>query len=383
MENLVNIAVDMGKNEVEAILFSNNGEILKSVNFDSVIKRHLTRPVGIGNSNPNRFKVKFGGKYYEIGDEIEKGTYSNDNTKLTEHHKLCLLLSIGLLINESSNFVNLLVGLPSSHIANPLEKENFEKMLKNEEGKEIVIEINGVEKRFVISKIVPDSEGLAMIPRLKLTINENNKCNVSVIDIGGHNFNLRRFNAVGFALDEKGISEEEVGINNLLTKLHEELLSGLQDRNRSISREDLKRFVKSRKLDDDMVISGYENDSSEFVNDFVKNYIDIYILNKLSAHGVKPSAKGMIYLFTGGGSNLLKPYLEEMFEDNKVYIRLSETAKWDNCLSFILNYLFKTSPNKAQVFATICKEFETKLSNEDKSLDFSIIDNMKSLMTNI
>lgn len=378
--NIVNIAIDMGKNELEGLLFDNEGTILKSVNFDSVIKRLLTKPVSIGNSNPNRFKVKYNGKYYEIGDEIEKGTYSNDNSKLTEHHKLCLLLAIGLLCEGDSNFVNLLVGLPSSHIANPLEKENFEKMLKEEEGKEMVIEINGVEKRFVISKITPDSEGLAIIPRLKLAINENNKYNIAVIDIGGHNFNLRRFNAVGFSLDDKGISEESVGINNLLTRLHDELISGLKDRNRSITRGDLKRFVKERKLDDDMSIPGYENNSNEFISDFVKNYIDIYIDNKLSAHGIKPSAKGMIYLFTGGGSNLLRPYIEEMYSDNLEYIKFSDTAKWDNCLSFVLNYLFKISTDSSKVFSNICNEFDKKLSNKDKDLDFSAIDNMKALM---
>lgn len=378
--NMVNIAVDMGKNELEALLFDNNGTILDSLNFDSVIKKLLTKPVSVGTSNPNKFKVKYKGRYYEIGDEIEKGNYSNDNSKITEHHKLCLLLAIGLLTEEDSNFVNLLVGLPSSHIANPLEKENFERMLREEEGKEIVIEVNGLEKRFVISKITPYSEGLAMVPRLKLTINENNKHNIAVIDIGGHNFNLRRFNAIGYSLDEKGISEEGVGINNLLTKLHEELLSGLEDRNRSINRTDLKRFVKQRKLDDDMVISGFENNTSEFINEFVKNYIDTYILNKLSAYGVKPGANGMIYLFTGGGSNLLKPYLIEMFMENEKCIRFSDTAKWDNCLSFMLNHLLMISQNPNEVFEKVCKEFDRQLNNNDKALDFSGVEDMKALM---
>ena len=90
-----------------------------------------------------------------------------------------------------------------------------------------------------------------------------------------------------------------------------------------------------------------------------------------------------MYLFTGGGANLLRPYLEEMFEDNKEYIRFSETAKWDNCLSFILNYLFKISANREQIFNTLCNEFEKKLTNNDKSLDFSVMDNMKSLVANI
>ena len=378
--NRVTIAVDMGKNEVEALLFDNNGTILQSVNFDSVIKRLLTKPVSVGTSNPNKFKVKYNGKYYEIGDEIEKGNYSNDNSKITEHHKLCLLLAIGLLTEDDSNFVDLLVGLPSSHIANPLEKENFEKMLREEEGKEVVIEINGQEKRFVISNITPYSEGLAMVPRLKLTINENNKHNVAVIDIGGHNFNLRRFNAIGYSLDEKGISEEGVGINNLLTKLQEELLSGLEDRNRSISRIDLKRFIKQRRLDEDMVISGFEDDTFEFVDEFVKTYIDTYILNKLSAYGVKPGANGMIYLFTGGGSNLLKPYLEEMFIENNKCIRFSESAKWDNCLSFMLNHLLMINPNPGEVFEKVCEEFDKKLNNNDKALDFSGVEDMRALM---
>jgi hypothetical protein len=381
--NLINISVDMGKNELEAISFNQRGEILGSVNFDSVIKKHLKKPVNIGSSNPNRFTVGYKGKYYEIGDEIETGTHSNDNTKLNEHHKLCLLLSIGLLVgNSDHSYINLVVGLPSSHISNPLEKDNFKKMLKDEEGKETFIEINGKIKRFTISKITEDSEGLAMIPRMKLFMNEGNKLDIAVIDIGGHNFNLRKFNCAGHVYGgERGISEEAVGVNNLLTKLNEELLSGLEDRNRNITKSDLKRYVKNRNLDDDMKINWYSGTNSEFVEEFVKNYIEENILNKLSAHGVKPNAKGMIYLFTGGGANLLRGYLEEMFENNKECIKFSNTAKWDNCLSFALNYLFNnTNANKGMAFKTLCEEFDNKLSNEDKNVNFSMMNSMKMAM---
>lgn len=371
-ERTENIAVDMGKNEVEAIRFSTKGEIIKSVNFDSVVKKHLTKPAYCGNVNPNKYRVKYNDKYYEVGDELEDGTYSDENTKLNLHHKLCLFLAIGLLIDDDKPFVNLTVGLPASHLANPREKEKFEEMLKEDEEKTITIDINGKEKIFAIAKVIPESEGLAIMPRLKLGIKKN-KYDITAIDIGGHNFNARTFNPLGMAKSNVGISEEQVGINGLLSDFHDALFRGLEDKNRNISTNDLKRFIKERKLDDDMVVYGYEKDSSVFVDAFVKNYIETKIISRLSSHRIKVYAKGMIYLFTGGGSNLLRPYLEEMLEENKDYIVFSDTAKWDNCISLMLNYLFNTHKDKKKIFETICKEVDAKLSNEDKALNFSII----------
>lgn len=366
-ERIENIAVDMGKSEVKAIRFTDSGEIIKNVNFDSVIQKHLTCPIYYGNVNPNKYIVKFDGKYYEIGDELEDGSYSDENTKLNLHHKLCLLLAVGLLVDDDKPFVNLTVSLPASHLANPREKEKFEEMLKQDEEKTISIEINGKQKIFAITKIIAESEGLAMMPRLKLGVNKN-KYDIAVIDIGGHNFNARIFNNLGMAKTSRGISQEQVGINHLLSKLQEALLAGLEDRNRSISSADLKRFIKERKLDDDMTIYGFENDSSEFIDAFVKNYIESNIIKNLSAHKIKVNAKGMMYLFAGGGSNLLRPYLEEMFEDNKEYILFSDTAKWDNAVSLMINYLFNRFPDKKKIFDTVCKETSVKLSNEDKTL---------------
>ena len=366
-QRIENIAVDMGKSEVKALRFTDSGEIIKSVNFDSVIQKHLTCPSHYGNVNPNKYIVKFDGRYYEVGDELEEGSYSDENTKLNLHHKLCLLLAVGLLIDDDKPFVNLTVSLPASHIANPREKENFEKMIKEDEEKAISIEINGKEKVFAISKITPDSEGLAMMPRLKAAMSKN-RYDIAVIDIGGHNFNARVFNHLGMAKTGKGMSQEQVGINHLLSKLHEALLEGLEDRNRSITTADLKRFVKERKLDEDMIVYGFEDNSQEFVDTFVKNYIESNIIRKLSAYKIKVNAKGMMYLFTGGGSNLLRPYLEEMLEDNMDYIIFSETSKWDNALSIMINYLFNRFADKKRIFDTVCKETNSKLNNEDKTL---------------
>lgn len=361
-----NMVIDLGKNELKGFSFKNNGEILKVVNFDSVMKKTITPHVFTQNSNPNKYKIEFEGELYEVGDGIEKGSLCNENSKLTKHHQLCLFLAVSLLMETDSEFVNLIVGLPSSHIANLEERKLFEQTLMCEQGKEITIKVNNAEKRFVISNVIAESEGMAILPRLKLMMNENTK-SIAVIDIGGHNFNLRLFDAYGYAIEEKGISEEQVGINNLLNNLRKELLTNLKQRDRNITLEDLKRFVKNRDLDDDMEIANYNKTKKEFMNEFVKNYIQEYIIDRLSSHGIKLSAKGMKYLFTGGGSNLLKPYIEEILESNIDSIYFSETSKWDNCLSFLINNLFKVNLNKANIFSTIVQQANEKLSNDDKS----------------
>lgn len=376
---VLNAVIDLGKNEVKGFSFTESGNILKVVNFDSVLKKTLTNHVLMPNSNPNKYKIEFEGKRYELGDGIENGSYSNENSKVNLHHRLCLLVSIALLLEKDGQIVNASVGLPSSHISNIHERKAFEELLKGEEGKSISLKINGVHKNFTINSIRPDSEGLAILPRLKMML-ENNQSDIAVIDIGGHNFNLRLFDAFGYSLDEKGISEEQVGINTLLNNLHVELISNLKNRDRKISRSDLKRFIKNRDLDSDMELSNYEGDNSEFIDEFVKNYIQEYIVDKLSSYSVKINAKGMKYLFTGGGATLLKPYIKEMYANNLDCICFSETPKWDNCISFALNKLFQTNPNKAQIFSVINEDSKIKLSNEDKTKSKNDLDELKSMI---
>lgn len=365
---ILNLAIDLGKNEIEAFSFTSTGEILECVNFDSVIKKLITKPRQSSMTVPNRYNIQIDNKYYQIGDRVLNGSYCNDNTKVTEHHKLCLLLAIGLLTKTNSQFVNLLIGLPSGHISNQIEVDHLMDFLEVESNKEHHIIINGEEKRFIISELTIETEGLAMIPRLKMATSGNIH-DVAVIDIGGHNFNLRKFSSQGFSLDERGVSEEQVGINKLLTEFRNDLYSELDtsNRDRNITNEDLKRYIITKKLDSDMKLSCYDGNGESFIDEFTKNYIEDNIISRLSSHGVKPNAKGMVYLFTGGGSNLLRPYIEDMFEDNLGNIVFSETAKWDNCLSFAINYLFKKNSNKNQIFFNLLQSIDSKLSNEDKN----------------
>lgn len=386
MDNLLNtntntlkVSVDLGKKEVKAFSFTEQGNIKKSINFDSILRKNLTSHILMPNSNPNKYKIEFEGKKYELGDGLEKGTTSNENSKVNFHHRLCLLVSIALLIENDNQHVDVLVGLPSSHISNLFERKEFEESLKGQEGKSISITINNELKNFTIKSITPDSEGLAILPRLKMMLN-NNDLDIAVIDIGGHNFNLRLFDAYGYSLDEKGVSEEQVGINTLLNNLHLELISNLKNRDRKISRDDLKRFIKQHNLDEDMELSNYNGSNSEFINEFVQNYIQEYIIDKLSSYSIKINAKGMKYLFTGGGSSLLKPYIEAMYPNNLECISFSDTSKWDNCISFAINSLFKTNPNKAQIFSTINSEAFQKLSNNDKGRDISDLEELKSII---
>lgn len=364
-ENILYVSIDSGKNEIKAFSFDIEGHIKKYINFDSILKKTLTPHIQSSNSNPNKFKIEYEGKRYELGDGIENGNYSNENSKVNFHHKLCLLVAIALLIEEDNQVVEVSAGLPSSHISNLAERKAFEEMLKDNEGKNISIIINGKLKTFSINSIKPDSEGLAILPRLKLML-MNNLEHIAVIDIGGHNFNLRLFDELGFSLDEKGISEEEVGINKLLSNLYTELISNMKNRDRKLNRNDIKRFIKNRDLDSDIELSNFDNSNQVFINEFVKNYIEEYITSKLSSHSIKINAKGMKYLFTGGGSELLKPYIKELYSENLDCIYFSETSKWDNCISFALNKLFKSNPNKAQTFNTFNSEISKKLPNNDK-----------------
>lgn len=366
-QNILNISADLGKNEFKGFSFDTNGHIKKYVNFDSRKRNVISSHVYSSNSNPNKFKVEYENQRFEIGDNIENGSYSNENSKVNNHHKLCLLVGVGLLVETDNQVVNVCAGLPSSHISNMSERKAFEEMLKDHEGKSISITINGEYKTFMINSIKSEPEGLATLPRLELMLNNVSE-DIAVIDIGGHNFNLRLFDEFGYSLDDRGVSEESVGINTLINNFKTELISNLKNRDRKISNNDIKRFILNRDLDDDIELLSFEGSNSDFVSSFVKNYIEEYITNRLSSYSIKINAKGMKYLFTGGGSALLKPYIEEMYPNNIDSFYFSQTSKWDNCISFALNRLFKINPNKAQIFSTIKEDAINKLPNQDKSI---------------
>ena len=366
-QNVLNVSADLGKNEVKAFSFDTNGHIKKYINFDSRKRNVISSHVYSSNANPNKFKIEYENQRYEIGDNLENGSYSNENSKVNNHHKLCLLVAVGLLVETDNQIVNIFAGLPSSHISNISERKAFEEMLKDHEGKNISITINGEYKTFIIKSVKSEPEGLATLPRLELMLNNISE-NVAVIDIGGHNFNLRLFDELGYSLDDRGVSEESVGINTLINNFKTELISNLKNRDRKINNNDIKRFILNRDLDDDIELLSFEGSNSEFVTRFVKNYIEEYITNRLSSYSIKINDKGMRYLFTGGGSTLLKPYIEEMYPHNIECFYFSETSKWDNCISFAVNNLFKVNPNKAQVYTTIKEDTINKLPNQDKSI---------------
>lgn len=366
-ENKLYISTDLGKNELKAFSFDTNGYIKKYINFDSRKRNIISSHVYSANSNPNKFKIEYENQRYEIGDNIENGSYCNENSKVNHHHKLCLLVAIGLLVEKDNQLVNVSAGLPSSHISNISERKAFEDMLKDHEGKSISIMINGEHKSFIIESVKSEPEGLATLPRLELMLNNVSE-HIAVIDIGGHNFNLRLFDEAGYSLDDRGISEESVGINTLINSFKTELISNLKNRDRKINNNDIKRFIMNRDLDNDIELLSFNGSNSEFVESFVKNYIEEYITNRLSSYSIKINAKGMKYLFTGGGSSLLRPYIEEMYPNNLDCFYFSQTSKWDNCLSFALNTLFKINPNRAEVFKIIKNDATSKLPSKDKSM---------------
>lgn len=363
---ILKTSIDLGKSEVKAFSFTDEGLIKKVINFDSIHKKNITDYTSSPNSNPNKFKVEFEGKRYEIGDSLENSNYCNQNSKTNEHHRLCLLLSIALLIEFNGQKVDVFTGLPASHISNVAERKEFINFLKGEEGKSISITVNGNPKTFIINSIIPEAEGMALFPRMKLMIDNNSK-DIAVIDIGGHNFNLRKFDSYGYIIDEVGISEERVGVNRLLDEFLVSLRSNSNDRDRNLTRSDLKRFIKQQDLDPDINIVTYSGSNSDFVRDFVLNYFQTNIADRLSSHEIKLNAKGMKYLFTGGGSSLFQPYIVELYNENLDSILFSSTSKWDNCISFALNALFKISPNKAEIFKNLSKSIDTTLSNDDKT----------------
>ena len=390
------ITVDMGKREIKAILFDRNGAIKKTANLNSSLTSvGKNKTLGTFDS-PNKFivgiKVNNGKEFlYEIGDEVIGGVFNSDNTKINHHHRICLISAISLLLEghsiEDVANVNLIVGLPASHISIKREIEGFKNTilkLKND-GDVFTTSVNGnlnnkllkeENIRFKLESVIAFQEGLAFIPRFKLSEdhpNSEKNSDTATIDIGGHNINATIFNSKGCIKAKK--SKEDVGINGLLNDLKDELFNYMEDSNRDVSELELKECIINKKLSEDIKFVGDENnkDRDAFIIDNVTRYINSKMIPALNTCGINPTTKGRTYLFTGGGSNLLKDYLINAFKDNKECLEFSPYAKWDNCLSYIFAYLnsLNASANKLvgdKLFRVLEKEADTKLSNLDKDI---------------
>lgn len=319
------IIVDPGKNTVNALCFDSNFNLIEHVAFPSVTQRKRSFR-DIDSSSDLQFQVEYQDEKFLVGEGILTG-FNFETSKNTMHHKICIDTAIAYFVDNNNERIHLVVGYPSSDYTNPEQQEEYIKLIKENTGH---IVVNGEEKSFIITDVVVKPEGVAMKPRIQQVPGQK----VKVIDIGGENINYRYYDEKGNTLESESL--DKLGVNHLESFIKTKLRKYVKVKDIDVNSIDYLKAVSDCKIDEvlDKDISDFEN-SHEFMREVVLDFVDM-IIDGLDAKGVSLYRRGTKFLFTGGGSMLLKPYLEETLKNSKDYLVFSNTAYWDNCISYAI-----------------------------------------------
>lgn len=318
------IIVDPGKNSVKAFCFDENYELKEKLLFPSKSKKKRNF-FDIDSGSEHQYQVEFEGSKYLVGEGI-LDNYNFETTKNNMHHKLCIYTAIANFVEKEKEKIHLVIGYPSSDYTNIDQRNDYLRLINSEFP--VSMMVNGELKTFEIKSISVYPEGIALVPRLK-----NSGKKVHVIDIGGQNTNYRYYDVKGNTL--AAYSLDEAGTNHLQGYLKGMLRKFVKADKINVDALDLTKSIMEGRISEipDEFLNNYPN-TKEFVLDTVLEFIEESILHSLQEKGANLYQRGDFIIFTGGGSMLLKPYLEECINNNKDNMYFSTTAQWDNCISY-------------------------------------------------
>lgn len=321
------IVVDPGKNSVEVIAFDRDYTVLGKEYFPSKSKAKRNF-YDIDSSSDHQYRVEYEGQKYLVGEGI-LSDYNFETTKNNIHHQICVYTAIANFVEKDDEKIYLIVGYPSSDFANVDQRNEYVKMLSATG--QISFTLNEEVKNFSIVNVSVKPEGVAMKPRVE----KIGKRKVKSIDIGGENINYRFYDEKGNTLES--LSLDGAGVNHLESFLKTKLRKFINVDLIDVDYIDYLGGVKTCDLKEvqDSDLMGYNN-SHEFMEDAITDFIEQKVLGALKSKDINLRLRGDSILFTGGGSVLLKPYLEEALKNNIENLVFSDTAYWDNCISYAI-----------------------------------------------
>lgn len=348
------IVVDPGKHEVKVIVFTKIGTIKGVFAFPSISKK--VRSFNNNESSSSKqFRLNLDKRNYLVGEGVS-GVFNTDISKINEHHQLCVYASVAALVGDAKEAINLVIGSPTNDFELAESVDSYKELILGNNGNDnkdgaIELECNDLAKSFHIESLEVFPEGMAVLPRAI----SKKAGRIHVVDIGGQNVNYRLYDEKGNTINY--FSLDSAGMNKLENFLKIEL--GLSMINKAIDFDsiDWNRAISEGKIQeiDDMIKEGTSqelvgfDDTAEFILDRVEDFIDREIVIPFSQRGIQLHDRGHAILFTGGGSLRLQTHLKEFFSDNWDNMEISQTAKWDNCISYAMRYLSKNASDKSVV----------------------------------
>lgn len=367
------IVVDPGKHEVKGMVFTKTGTIKGVFSFPSKSKK-VRSFNNTESSSPNQFQLEINRKKYLIGEGVV-AEYDADINKTNAHHQRCVYTSVGSLVGNNNEAVNLVIGAPTNDFEIDESIADYKELMLGDNKGSVEILLNNTPKSF---KITADSlevfpEGMAVLPRAM----KKDPGRIHVIDIGGQNVNYRHYDEKGntleyFSLDYAGMNKLELYLKKEIRfaiPLHSVDINSI-DWNAAISSGRIAEIDALVKRKDDFHMIGFD-DSAEFMDETVQDFINDELITPLRQQSVNLRSAGHAFLFTGGGSLRLENYLKKVLSDNWDNMEVSQTAKWDNCISYAMRYLSKVEKDKKVVTKAVIK-----IVKETKHPDFETNNNI-------
>lgn len=238
--------------------------------------------------------IFFNGKYYSISEK-QRIPYMRDKTK-DDRFFILTLFAIAYEIEENNAYskdevidVQLLIGLPPAHFAR--QRETFEKYFLIDDF--IEFKFNDKEYTIVIDEVFSAPQALAAIMPVFEQVKTVSKG--IIIDIGGM--------TVDYIMVKKGAADAsvcdslELGVITLYNDIKSEIYAEYD--------------MLCEESDIDAVLRKEETTLPEEITDFIKDSAKKFIANiidQLRERGI--DMKTSTAIFAGGGSLLLKEYIE-------------------------------------------------------------------------
>lgn len=320
------VVVDPGKNEVKTMVFDKDFSLIDHFSFPSKTEKKRNF-YDIDSSGDNQYKIVYEGQNFLVGEGI-RGSYNFETTKNNLHHKICVYTAIAKSVEKLNERIHLIVGYPSSDFVNLEQRTAYINLLSSK--KPINFTLGEEDKVFEIVDVAVFPEGIAMRPRVL-----NSKRPVHIVDIGGQNVNYREYDVKGNTL--RSLSLDDAGVNHLENYTRTRLRNFVNADVVAIDALDIMEAIKTGEIANlnDSMINTYST-TKEFMEDVVATFIENSVLGQLLSKGINLYQRGHLIIFVGGGSLLLRPYLESTLVNNKGNLYFSSTARWDNCISYVM-----------------------------------------------
>ncbi len=307
------IAIDAGKDSTKYVYKTDN--TLQKCSFRTRVQQIDNFGVDIDNNNSSI--VEIDNQCYLIGDMVSENKLSFDVTKTSIQHKIAIYLAIAKVIEKTGDLkVKIAIGAPLNIYKNAKLKAEYRSFIFN--GGLVVMKVNRTTVKFVIDDVLILPESIGPIYN---SLSEYRTCKASVIDIGGLNANVCRYESIVPQIDTMLTCNK--GANVLKNKI-----AGAFGKEYGviISLSDVEEILKDKGL----YLNGiFQNGSYQIITSVMENHLND-IINYAKSNELNIFSSNGKVVFCGGGSLLLQDTIKQTYPSAII----TNDAQFSNALAF-------------------------------------------------